>query len=67
MKKSKHRVTFYINPDDVDGQKLVLPGLQDEIGIKTAAGHFGCEKSRIITRSRMVTDKYIKSLPEYDG
>jgi hypothetical protein len=60
-------VTFYTNPNDPDGQRLVLPGLEDDASLQIAAQHFGCSKKRIITRSRMVTDKYLNSLPEYDG
>ena len=63
----RHRVTKYINPDDPDGTKLVLPGLVDDESLKIAAGHFGCEPERITTRSVMVTDRYLNSLPEYDG
>lgn len=63
----RHRVTKYINPDDPDGTKLVLPGLMDDDSLKIAAGHFGCEPERITTRSLMVTDKYLNELPEYDG
>lgn len=64
---SRHRVTFYINPNDPDGQKLVMPGLVDDDSLQIAAGHFGCSKKRITTRSRMVTNKYLNELPEYDG
>ncbi len=49
------------------GQTLVMSGLQDDAGMELAAGHFGCEKDKITTRSRLVTDEYINSLPEYDG
>lgn len=63
----RHRVTFYINPDDLDGQQLVMPGLADDAGLIIAAGHFGCGDKPITTRSRMVTEQYLKALPEYDG
>jgi hypothetical protein len=62
-----NRVSVYTNPDDPDGTKLVMPGLVDERSLELAAGHFGCDKDRITTRSRMVTDKYLEALPEYEG
>jgi hypothetical protein len=63
----RHRVSEYINPKDPDGQRLVMPGLVDDDSLKIAADHFGCRKSRIKTRSKMVTDDYLNALPEYDG
>ena len=67
MVSRRHRVSIYINPNDPDGTKLVLPGLVDDDSLKLAASYFGCAKRRIITRSRMVTDIYLNELPEYDG
>lgn len=67
MKNKQYLVTEYINPNDPDGQKLIIPNIVNENDLNIAASHFGCNKNNIITRNLTMTNEDLNKLPEYEG